>query len=511
MSQAKIRPDTAGQPPSLPRQQSSISKITPFLKLSQLALYMGAGFSIMDLIFDIAMVYTFSTTGHPKFAAATLATICLSIFFQLILVVLQNAKRDKRVLLREVLFVVTFVKPGVDVYRVVTKQEQAKNAMFPPMSEMVYLKAMELVSECIPGAVIQTMGFVNGGHSLLAIMSLISSILTAAFIGASMTIEKDVDKVTRKSLSQDFYGLVDLKSRRQATAVCVLVLLISACQLASKSFAVTLCYVESGAIVAAYLGIDIGVAFIYKMARGNFRYWLPIESEAVSWIVSLLVRLCTKILMDFTGLLLWRHPVEYGGVYFTFVLLTTPLVSLYFGSRYLSFVEDEEVKATLDHVFSSDQIYGGLGCLAAVQLFSFAILMSIIPPKIRKTFLSAKTASQFTCENFESATNSSAKMDVFLVHPSYSSPIEEELKAWLNERLVELLEEKPDWFNTLFIASVDDDIMPARVLARLKEEAEGGVRRRSSLMERLSVRIADPEKVDKESDSDSSGEEEEED
>ena len=158
MSQAMIHPDTADtQPSPLPRQQLTIEKISPYLRLSYLALYMGAGFSIMDLIFDIAMVYEFSNTGHPKFAAATLATICLSIFAQLSLVVFQNAKRGRRVLLREVLFVVTFVKPGVDVYRVVTKQKQATNTTFPPLSEMAYQKGTELVLECVPGTVIQSM------------------------------------------------------------------------------------------------------------------------------------------------------------------------------------------------------------------------------------------------------------------------------------------------------------------------------------------------------------------
>ena len=186
----------------------------------------------MDLIFDIAMVYEFSNSGHPKFAAATLATTCLSIFFQLILVVVQNAKRRKRVLLREALFVVTFVKPGVDVYRVVTKQKQATNTTFPPLSEMAYQKGTELVLECVPGTVIQSMGFVAGSHSNVAILSLTSSILTAAFIAASITIEKDVDKESR-NYAPSFYGLVNLKSRRQAAAVCVLVLLMSACQLAS--------------------------------------------------------------------------------------------------------------------------------------------------------------------------------------------------------------------------------------------------------------------------------------
>ncbi|GMH84142.1 hypothetical protein TrST_g12287 [Triparma strigata] len=469
MCQAKIHPDTADTKSTpLPRHQSSFSKIAPYLKLSLLALYMGAGLSIMDLIFDIAMVTKFTATGHPKFATATLASICLSIFFQLYTVTFQNYKRGKRIMLREVLFVVTFVKPGVDVYRVVTKQKQAKNTMLDPLTEMLMFKSTELCFECIPGAIIQTMGFVNGGHSLLAIMSLISSILTAAFISTSITIEKDVDKESR-NYAPNFWGLVNLGSRRQAAAVCVLVLLISACQLASKSFAISLCGVESGTILTAYLGIDMGLALAYKTARGDFRYWLPLENQAVSGLFSLLSRLSTKFSLDFTGLMMLRHPFEYGGIYFTLVLLTTPLVSLYFGSRYLTFVEDEEVKTTLDYVFSSDQIYGGLGCLAAVQFLSFSLLMSIVPSKIRKTFFSTQTGQQFTCTNFEMAQNDLAKLDTFSIHPSYYVPIKEGIKAWLNERLPVWIAEEPDWFDDQKKATIPDEyVIDPSLLKRIR-------------------------------------------
>ncbi|GMH84137.1 hypothetical protein TrST_g12286 [Triparma strigata] len=370
----------AESPQTVKRELSIAKRTAHFLQLSKVALCLGAGLSIVDMISDVAMVKVYST-DHPKYAMATLISLCLNLFFQLMFVVVQNAKRGARVLLREVLFVLTFVKPGVDVYRVVTTQKNAANNMISAQNEMLIMKSVELTMECIPSAVIQSMAFMSGSHSIVAIFSLASSILTAAFISASIRIEKDVSTNARK-YSPDFYGLVDLKSRRQAVVVCVLALVMSACQLASKSFAVALRNVESGTILAAYLSIDMGVAFIYKMARGDFRYWLPIESEAGSGFASLLARLVTKISLDFTGTIQLRHPFEYGGIYFTLVLLTTPLVSLYFGSRYLSFVEDEEVKATLDYVFSSDQIYGGLGCLAAVQLFSFALLMSIIPLKI---------------------------------------------------------------------------------------------------------------------------------
>ena len=217
----------------------------------------------------------------------------------------------------------------------------------------------------------------------------------------------------------------------------------------------------------------MGVAFIYKMARRDFRYWPPIESQAVSGIVSLIVRLCTKIMVDFTGTMQFRHPFEYGGVYFTFILLTTPLLSLYFGSRYLSFVKDEEVKTTLDYVFSSDDIHVGLGCLAAVQLLSFALLMSIIPPKIRKTFFSTQTGKHYTRTNFETAPNDLAKMEVFTHHPSLYTPIKDEVKEWLNERLPVWIAEEDDWFDDQKKATIPDEyVIDPSLLIKIRGERE---------------------------------------
>ena len=67
-----------------------------------------------------------------------------------------------------------------------------------------------------------------------------------------------------------------------------------------------------------------------------------------------------------------------------------------------------------------------------------------------------------------------------------SKSIRGEVAEWLDANWDRWERDKADWFNTVFIESVDGDIMPARVLSRLKQEAEGGARRRSSFMERVS-------------------------
>lgn len=89
---------------------------------------------------------------------------------------------------------VTFVKPGVDVHRVVVGQKHEVKSTADPLNEMFFCKAAELFAECIPGAVIQAMAILNGEPTNIPVLSLASSILTAAFIAASITIEKDTNK-----------------------------------------------------------------------------------------------------------------------------------------------------------------------------------------------------------------------------------------------------------------------------------------------------------------------------
>lgn len=162
-------------------------------------------------------------------------------------------------------------------YRVVTGQKTEVGALFGPKTEMVAIKAVELITECIPvrvyritlsfqlqlvnsistqGTVIQAMAFCGGERYNIAFFSLISSILTSAFIFASITIEKDVDKDCRRH-TPNFYGFVKLESKIQTAAICVLALIIAACQLASKAFALALGSVESSSIVVAYLVIEV--------------------------------------------------------------------------------------------------------------------------------------------------------------------------------------------------------------------------------------------------------------
>jgi len=53
------------------------------------------------------------------------------------------------------------------------------------------------------------------------------------------------------------------------------------------------------------------------------------------------------------------------------------------------------------------------------------------------------------------------------------------VREWFSENWERWEEEKPDWFNRVFVSHIDDDLLSKEVLEELTER-DGGCRRRSS-------------------------------
>ena len=111
---------------------------------------LGAGLSIMDMITDIFVIRDYLRIGDTTSAHTLMAMIGLSISLQLILAYVQNRKKSKWVILRELLIVLSGLKPAVDAYRVATDYESELNT-FDPLMDMSLGKNTELACESIPG------------------------------------------------------------------------------------------------------------------------------------------------------------------------------------------------------------------------------------------------------------------------------------------------------------------------------------------------------------------------
>lgn len=69
-----------------------------------------------------------------------------------------------------------------------------------------------------------------------------------------------------------------------------------------------------------YLGVDMGLFLLYKIARKDFFYYANLRG-AVRFIGSLTSRIAVKIVLNFTIVIQLRNPCEGGGVPFMFSIL----------------------------------------------------------------------------------------------------------------------------------------------------------------------------------------------
>ncbi|GMI05785.1 hypothetical protein TrVE_jg12810 [Triparma verrucosa] len=196
-------------------------------KYAAVRLFGGAALSTFDTLTDIYMIYIYYSTGESGFANATLISLFMNIAIQLAFVFFQNMRQSKQRMFKEMMYVLTCTKPGIDAYRVVIGAEQEVGAMMGPKNEMMYIKVLELLTEAIPGTVIQMYAFLTGpSQSSVAVFSLVVSVFTAAFTSTGISFDKDLDKAGRENTA-GFYGYVPDGTKKKVQ-VFVAMFLISA-------------------------------------------------------------------------------------------------------------------------------------------------------------------------------------------------------------------------------------------------------------------------------------------
>ena len=117
----------------------------------KMRLYTGAGLSTLDLFSDLYMIYTYVTTGQQVTALSLGIMVGLCLLIQLLIVCAQTHKGPRRVMLKEMLIVLSGLKPGFDAYQVAKGAEQSAGSVLDPETELVFTKGVETVAESIPG------------------------------------------------------------------------------------------------------------------------------------------------------------------------------------------------------------------------------------------------------------------------------------------------------------------------------------------------------------------------
>ena len=151
---------------------------------------MGAGLSILDMATDVFVMVGYVEEEETKgYGYSLLLMIVLSMIMQLLIVFGQN-KGKPWVMAKEMLIVLTAMKPAVDASRVASGHEMEEHHIFDAKTELVTTKCGEMLAESIPGSLLQLYVLLKVKNvSRAAVGSVIVSTMTTGFSSASISFE----------------------------------------------------------------------------------------------------------------------------------------------------------------------------------------------------------------------------------------------------------------------------------------------------------------------------------
>jgi hypothetical protein len=273
----------------------------------------GAVTSMFDLLTDVYVTYMFWRGKKYGYFKASLASLLVSIGIQMLFVWLQNKKLGMLRVLREWFPILIGFKPAVDAYRVAKGEKQEAGQALDALTELTFMKGIEMFAEAIPGVIIQLMAIAESKKDVAdaAWVSLIVSALTTGYTSATISYDYDTDPVKREQVP-DFYGYVPANPTKRSI-IFVAMMFFGACMLVIRCLTIVVLGLLGGRWVTLYIGADMLLYLLVKVLRGDFWYWIPAggNTEILSSIVG---RLLVKVVTDFTSIVQFRHPNEVGGM-----------------------------------------------------------------------------------------------------------------------------------------------------------------------------------------------------
>ena len=429
------------------------------------------------------MVTEYFGQGERNYAFATIGSISLNLLFQSLIAFMQNRAKAPRRQLKEQIYVWTMIKPGVDAWRVASGSLKEQGQIIDALSEFSYNKGAELVSEAIPGVIIQLAAIMRPGSGITrtALFSFVFSLITAAFTSCALSHDWDVSTEKRKLLPK-FYGYIPDDTIGKIRVVGSLFLL-SAFNLLTRSFACILLYLKGGlTMTATVLGSEFLAYMLIKVFRGDFWYWVPVYGRG-ELFMTLTARWTVKMVTDWTACVQFRHPNEVGGAYFTFSLLVTIIIGLIAAFSYSQKDYDDKDQETLaPHIVTVVMIIASMGII-----LSYATLLASIKRAYRRTFISTKTSNESVQAQFTDNEEDDQKR--FLIFEDsrrkWENKIGEDVKVWVNNRLPVWLKEEPAWFTLTQRSMIPDNFIKDRdIRLQIKTKEVRGIarKRRASIV-----------------------------
>ena len=175
-------------------------------------LSIGAFLSCADVVTDIITITRYYGRGNLSFARTSLALILTNLACQItVCFILESlSKKNKgfsfvKVLLWELAFCVTCVKPAVDVYRLTTEKKEVNG--IDQLGVLIVNKLCELTCEAVPGGILQTFAIftLGGGGGAWPYISILTSVFTVSYGVTLVAYDKDLSPECRSAVPS-FYG-----------------------------------------------------------------------------------------------------------------------------------------------------------------------------------------------------------------------------------------------------------------------------------------------------------------
>jgi hypothetical protein len=465
----------------------------------------GASISQLDLWSDIAVIVEYlNTPGRAEFGVALLVMLGTCLVLQLLVVMGQNWKKKEN-LPMQMLIVVAGIKAPYDAWNVVRGKKQEEHQAFDAKSELAFTKAGEMFAESIPGCVLQlyvVLKFLAMGEQVSerAVFSIVLSALTTGYSSSTLTYDYDSDPSKRRT-EPKFYGFIpdDARSR---TLLLVVMTLNSALLLLVRSFGTALLLLTNARWFVLYTAGDVALYLVQKIARGDVIYWVPLDDTAAEIVVSLVMRITAKIIVDYTGVLQLRGSAELGGIYWSWSMLQAVTFSFAAAAVYLKEREDIVLAAANNSTTNStgldeggdgeggaamqgDAVWGLVSSTSIVWLLSFAGILMLMKREYWATFLSFETGNEWVMSVYLKGDSDEVKGEIFRFNGFKWEPIREDVKAWTLANWWKWKREKPEWLTEALVGKIPDDFIPkeedrkalegARMSARLSIKGMLGV------------------------------------
>ncbi|GMH82328.1 hypothetical protein TrST_g12551 [Triparma strigata] len=446
----------------------------------KLRVFGGALLSTVDLITEVYMtVKFFNTEGQEGYGRINAWIIGLTILTQMLISYANNSKK-LGYFVKDALAVLVGFKPALDAFRVGSGAEQGEDQPMSPIHEMSCCKVAEVVCEAVPSTIIQIYALLLADkRGLDALASILVSALTVGFTSSMLTYDWDTSP-SQRTKNPTFYGFVADKSFKRA--VCFLSMMsISFAQVLLLTFSCALLAVTNSKFLALFIGLDMGLYFLYKIIKKDF-YQQHNVSGIVRFINSLFTRLCGKLMVNFTMMFQLRNPCEVGGFLFMFAVFYSIIGSFVAAHLYSNYYEGTTK-------LSDETLKNVLVTLSVVWLVSAVSLVSVVKKDYLRTFYSLETISEYKrrCLMSFREDQEDLKSKVLKEHPDvYKAWGEELLKPWTLKNWSRWEEEKPAWFTDRWIECVPNEYIPYDYRVKYKKtkgrvDDENLKRRRGSI------------------------------